>query len=114
MVKKTTKQIKKANSTAKIKTKVNPNTKIKTKVIPVIKAKTKVNPNIKTKVKAKPKKKVESWKVFKQKVIRDLKNAKTEEEFSIVINRIVTFIMTARLNSLTRNFNIQINKLSRI
>ncbi len=108
MVKKTTKQIKKANSTAKIKTKVNPNTKIKTKVIPVIKAKTKVNPNIKTKVKAKP------WKVFKQKVIRDLKNAKTEEEFSIVINRIVTFIMTARLNSLTRNFNIQINKLSRI
>ena len=94
MVKKTTKQIKKANSTAKIKTKVNP--------------------NIKTKVKAKPKKKVESWKVFKQKVIRDLKNAKTEEEFSIVINRIVTFIMTARLNSLTRNFNIQINKLSRI
>jgi len=106
MVKKTTKQIKKANSTAKIKTKVNPNTKIKTKVIPVIKAK--------AKVKAKPKKKVESWKVFKQKVIRDLKNAKTEEEFSIVINRIVTFIMTARLNSLTRNFNIQINKLSRI
>jgi len=106
MVKKTTKQIKKANSTAKIKTKVNPNTKIKTKVIPVIKAK--------AKVKAKPKKKVESWKVFKQKVIRDLKNAKTEEEFSIVINRIVTFIMTARLNSLTRNFNIQINKPIRI
>jgi len=104
MVKK--KQIKKANSTAKIKTKVNPNTKIKTKVIPVIKAK--------AKVKAKPKKKVESWKVFKQKVIRDLKNAKTEEEFSIVINRIVTFIMTARLNSLTRNFNIQINKPIRI
>ena len=106
MVKKTTKQIKKANSTARIKTKVNPNTKIKTKVIPVIKAK--------AKVKAKPKKKVESWKVFKQKVIRDLKNAKTEEEFSIVINRIVTFIMTARLNSLTRNFNIQINKPIRI